>query len=192
MEDLMCKYCAKKYVKKKSLEKHEEKCYNMINMEIKDESLVNNNVVLDDLVSGDENEEENIMNNNYDINLTLTEDNKIKVESGNDDEENGEEALKNLLKPKVSTSYKEEIEKLEELINYVSSIVPPEDEDDKDRLIKTLRNTIQVTLDQSKNLIKEMEQMAKKNSYLKNNIMLAAYLLDKCKKDVPEDIEFEK
>lgn len=191
MEELRCKYCGKKYVKKKSLEKHEEKCCKVIKMEINEPTIVEP-VVFEDLVSGDENGEENLMNNNYDINLTLTEDNKLKVESGNDDEENGEEALKNLLKPKVSTSYKEEIEKLEELINYVSSIVPPEDEDDKDRLIKTLRNTIQVTLDQSKNLIKEMEQMAKKNSYLKNNIMLAAYLLDKCKKDVPEDIEFEK
>jgi len=42
---------------------------------------------------------------------------------------------------------------------------------------------------QSQNLIKEMQQMSRRNSYFKNNIILAAFILDKCRKDVPETEE---
>jgi len=45
---------------------------------------------------------------------------------------------------------------------------------------------------QSQNLIKEMKQMSRRNSYFKNNIMLASFVLDKCRKEVPEtDEDFE-
>ena len=42
---------------------------------------------------------------------------------------------------------------------------------------------------QSKNLIKEMQNMSRRNSYFKNNIILASFILDKCRKDVPETEE---
>ena len=47
-------------------------------------------------------------------------------------------------------------------------------------------------MSQSQNLIKEMQTMSKRNSYYKNNIMLATFVLDKCRKEIPEtDEEFD-
>ena len=52
---------------------------------------------------------------------------------------------------------------------------------------------INILMQQSQNLIKEMKLMSRKNSYLKNNVMLASFILDKCRKEVPEtEEEFEK
>ena len=56
-------------------------------------------------------------------------------------------------------------------------------------VIDQLKNTLAILMTQSQNLIKEMQQMSRRNSYFKNNIILAAFILDKCRKDVPETEE---
>ena len=62
----------------------------------------------------------------------------------------------------------------------------------KDKTIAQLKNTINILLIQSQNLIKEMLNMSRRNSYYKNNIILAGFILDKCRKDAPEtEEEFE-
>lgn len=68
----------------------------------------------------------------------------------------------------------------------------PENSENKDATISQLKNIVTILMTQSQNLIKEMQQMSRRNSYFKNNIMLAAFVLDKCRKEVPEtDEEFE-
>ena len=63
----------------------------------------------------------------------------------------------------------------------------------KDTTISQLKNIITILMSQSQNLIKEMQSMSKRNSYYKNNIMLAAFVLDKCRKEIPDnDEEFDK
>ena len=62
----------------------------------------------------------------------------------------------------------------------------------KDTTISQLKNIITILMSQSQNLIKEMQTMSKRNSYYKNNIMLAAFILDKCRNEIPEsDEEFD-
>ena len=68
----------------------------------------------------------------------------------------------------------------------------PEKQESKDLTINQLKNIIAILMTQSQNLIKEMKQMSRRNSYFKNNIMLASFVLDKCRKEVPEtDEDFE-
>ena len=72
------------------------------------------------------------------------------------------------------------------------NIAVPDDESKKDALIAQLKNTITILMTQSQSLIKEMKKMSHRNSYFKNNIMLASFILDKCRHDVPEsDEDFE-
>ena len=75
----------------------------------------------------------------------------------------------------------------------VTEFVIPSSEPDKDRMIDQLKNTMMVMMIQARNLIKEMKKMTYRNDYLKNNVMLAAFVLDRCRKDVPEtEEEFEE
>jgi hypothetical protein len=75
----------------------------------------------------------------------------------------------------------------------VTEFVIPSTEPDKDRMIDQLKNTMMVMMIQARNLIKEMKKMTYRNNYLKNNVMLAAFVLDRCRKDVPEtEEEFEE
>jgi hypothetical protein len=147
----------------------------------------------------DEDEEENDKpnpGNNYDVSMTFLEGQRVKVEmkkQGKDGQEDGEQILKEILKPKISESYQDEIDKLSGLINMVTEFVIPSTEPDKDRMIEQLKNTMMVMLIQARNLIKEMKKMTYRNNYLKNNVMLAAFVLDRCRKDVPEsEEEFEE
>lgn len=149
---------------------------------------------------------------NYDVNMTMGSNNKVKVEvktnssSENnkideDDSDNknkeydqfegddGTEILKNFLKPKVSPSYQQEIDKLEQLIIMIKKIPISDDIDKRGHVIEQLKGTLTILFSQSKELIKEMKMMSRRNCYLKNNISLAAFLLDKCKQDVPETEE---
>ena len=170
-----CKKCDKNYKTKVSLEKHEKKC------EVKNPE---NNT-----------EQPPKKENNYDVNMTFLEGNKVAVEvkkQSDNEEEDGEQVLKEILKPKVSPSYQQEIDKLQDLIEMFKTLPIPEKPESKDLTINQLKNIIAILMTQSQNLIKEMKQMSRRNSYFKNNIMLASFVLDKCRKEVPEtDEDFE-
>ena len=115
---------------------------------------------------------------------------EVKKQPGEDEDcDDGEEVLKDILKPKISSSYQEEIDKLEDMIKMIKTFPISDDPDKKDQVIDQLKNTLAILMTQSKNLIKEMQQMSRRNSYFKNNIILAAFILDKCRKDVPETEE---
>jgi hypothetical protein len=154
--------------------------------------------------------------NNYDINMTFGEGNKVHVdmkkqpttgrpsvgrqaagggssdEETDSDEESGETVLKDLLRPKVSETYQEEIDKLENLIKMFKHLPVSDDPSKKDHVIDQLKATITILMTQAQSLIKEMKQMSRRNSYYKNNIMLATFILDKCRMDAPEtEEEFE-
>lgn len=170
-----CKKCEKKYKSKASLEKHENKC---------DIKKPENNTTQPEKKE-----------NNYDVNMTFLEGNKVAVEvkkQSENEEEDGEQVLKEILKPKVSPSYQQEIDKLQDLVEMFKTLPIPEKPESKDLTINQLKNIIAILMTQSQNLIKEMKQMSRRNSYFKNNIMLASFVLDKCRKEVPEtDEDFE-
>ena len=134
--------------------------------------------------------------NNYDVSMTFLEGQRVKVEmkkQAKEGQEDGEQILKEILKPKISESYQDEIDKLSGLINMVTEFVIPSTEPDKDRMIDQLKNTMMVMMIQARNLIKEMKKMTYRNNYLKNNVMLAEFVLDRFRKDVPEsEEEFEE
>jgi hypothetical protein len=144
----------------------------------------------------EEDSEKENAENNYDVSMTFLEGQRVKVEmkkQAKEGEEDGEQILKEILKPKISESYQDEIDKLSGLINMVTEFVIPSTEPDKDRMIDQLKNTMMVMMIQARNLIKEMKKMTYRNNYLKNNVMLAAFVLDRCRKDVPEtEEEFEE
>lgn len=141
-------------------------------------------------------------------NSIKSEDNDIDNDTENDTEndtddknkeydkfegDDGTEVLKNFLKPKVSPSYQQEIDKLEQLVSMIRRIPISDDVEKRAHVIGQLKDTLTIVLNQSKELINEMKKMSRRNSYLKNNISLAAFLLDKCKQDVPEtDEEFDE
>ena len=150
------------------------------------------------------NNSQKVNENTYDVNMTFVEGNKVKVDikkqpqqvqassDSDSDEESGEKVLKDILRPKVSNTYQAEIDKLENLINMFKTLPISDDPNKKDHTIEQLKKTVAILMTQSRNLIKEMKQMSRRNSYYRNNIMLAAFILDNCRKDVPEtDEEFE-
>jgi hypothetical protein len=75
------------------------------------------------------------------------------------------------------------------MVKMIKTFPISEDPAKKDQVIDQLKNTLAILMTQSQNLIKEMQQMSRRNSYFKNNIILAAFILDKCRKDVPETEE---
>ena len=98
-----------------------------------------------------------------------------------------------MVRPKISSSYQDEIDKLENLVNLFKNLPVSDDPDKKDRTIEQLKQTITILMEQSKKLIKEMQTMSKRNSYYRNNVTLAAFILDRCRKDAPEtEEEFEE
>jgi hypothetical protein len=150
------------------------------------------------------NNSQKVNENTYDVNMTFVEGNKVQVDikkqpqpvqvssDSDSDEESGEKVLKDILRPKVSNTYQDEIDKLENLINMFKTLPISDDPNKKDHTIEQLKKTVAILMTQSRNLIKEMKQMSRRNSYYRNNIMLAAFILDNCRKDVPEtDEEFE-
>ena len=197
-----CENCTKKYKTKSSLDKHIIKCKKP---EVETSSTPQNNITKE---------------NNYDVNMTFLEGNKVQVDvkkQGGDEKneakdkeakdkeirdkearyketiekekDEGEKVLKELIKPKISESYQEEIDKLSDLITMFKNFPVS---NNKDTTISQLKNIITILMSQSQNLIKEMQTMSKRNSYYKNNIMLAAFILDKCRNEIPEsDEEFD-
>lgn len=170
-----CSKCSKIYKAKASLKKHEENC--------KESNLSQTNI-----------EEPKKQENNYDVNMTFLEGNKVEVEvkkqpNESDEKQDGEKVLKEILKPKISPSYQDEIDKLESLVKVIKTLPISDDPEKKDHTIGQLKNTLAILMTQSKNLIKEMQNMSRRNSYFKNNIILASFILDKCRKDVPETEE---
>ena len=150
------------------------------------------------------NNSQKVNENTYDVNMTFVEGNKVQVDikkqpqqvqvssDSDSDEESGEKVLKDILRPKVSNTYQDEIDKLENLINMFKTLPISDDPNKKDHTIEQLKKTVAILMTQSRNLIKEMKQMSRRNSYYRNNIMLSAFILDNCRKDVPEtDEEFE-
>jgi len=174
-----CSNCSKTYKSKKTLEKHQDNCKEKSEISNKKES---------ETTETSENSGKTT-ENNYDVNMTFEEDDKVEIEIKKkliEDAEGGEEVLKGIVKPKISNSYQEEIDKLEKMVKMIQKFPVSNDPAKKDQTIAQLKNTINVLLIQSKNLIKEMQTMSRRNSYFKNNIILAAFILDKCRKDVPE------
>ncbi len=133
--------------------------------------------------------------NTYDINMKFVDGNKVTVElekQYEDDSDDGKEVLKELLRPRVSHTYQDEIDKLSNLIDVFKNLQVSNDPVKKDHTIEQLKTTITILMTQSQNLIKEMKLMSRKNSYYKNNLMLATFILDKCRKEPPEtDEEFD-
>lgn len=146
--------------------------------------------------------------NNYDINMTFGKGNTVQVDvkkqtekttrdthiSDDDDDDsdndsNDDNELKDMLRPKISHTYQDEIDKLENLLDLFKNLYVSDDPTKKDLTISQLKSTLNVLMTQSQNLIKEMKVMAHRNSYYKNNIMLASYLLDRCRHEVPDDEE---
>ena len=156
--------------------------------------------------------------NNYDINMTFGKGNAVQVDvkkqteqtsrdthisdvdnsdsdsdndsnSNSNSNSNDDNELKDMLRPKISHSYQDEIDKLENLIDLFKNLYVSDDPSKKDLTISQLKSTIGVLMTQSQNLIKEMKVMAHRNSYYKNNIMLASYLLDRSRQEVPDDEE---
>lgn len=172
-----CSKCPKTYKTSSTLKKHEEKCKESATTE-----------------SSSNGENFKNQDNNYDVNMTFLEGNKVEVEvkkqpNEGDEKEDGEKVLKEILKPKISPSYQDEIDKLESLVKVIQNLPISNDPEKKDHTIAQLRNTLAILMTQSKNLIKEMQNMSRRNSYFKNNIILATFILDKCRKDVPETEE---
>ena len=175
-----CSNCTKTYKSNKSLKKHEDKCC------VEEEKVTENEQTSSTETSS---KETSSKENNYDVNMTFLDDNQVKVEVKNqfgEDDEDGDEVLKEILKPKISNSYQEEIDKLDDMVKMIKTFPISEDPAKKDQVIDQLKNTLAILMTQSQNLIKEMQQMSRRNSYFKNNIILAAFILDKCRKDVPE------
>ena len=106
-----------------------------------------------------------------------------------DNDSNDDNELKDMLRPKISHTYQDEIDKLENLLDLFKNLYVSDDPTKKDLTISQLKSTLSVLMTQSQNLIKEMNVMAHRNSYYKNNIMLASYLLDRCRHEVPDDEE---
>lgn len=180
-----CDKCTKKYKSQSGLDKHSLKCKSEIKSPVTDDSTQQSD-------SGNSVNNNSMKENNYDVNMTFLENNKVKVELKKQYEEaseEGEKVLKEMLKPTVSSSYQDEIDKLDDLISMFKDFPIPEDPNDKDTTISHLKNVVSILMTQSQNIIKEMKTMSKKNSYYKNNIMLAAFILDKCRREIPENDE---
>ena len=178
-----CSNCSKTYKSNKSLKKHEDKCC------VEEEKVTENEQTSSTETSS---KETSSKEDNYDVNMTFLDDNQVKVEvkkQFGDEDEDGDEVLKEILKPKISNSYQEEIDKLDDMIKMIKTFPISDDPEKKDQVIDQLKNTLAILMTQSQNLIKEMQQMSRRNSYFKNNIILAAFILDKCRKDVPETEE---
>lgn len=194
-----CSKCSKTYKSKILCDKHISKCMVKTNNDTNNNTNNDTNINNTNITSSSTKNEilsNKHTDNNYDVNMVFLEGNKVKVEvtkqPSNDEEDDGVQVLKEILKPKVSESYQEEIDKLEILIGVMKRVSIPTDELKKDDLITQLRNSIVVVMEQSQNLIKEMKKMSHRNCYFKNNIMLASFILDKCRQDIPEtDEEFE-
>lgn len=196
-----CSKCAKIYKGKAPFEKHEASCKaktNTVPVTLATPTMTMNSKPPVPPTPQKMNE------NNYDINMTFGEGNKVHVdmkkqppakqpaaadEETDSDEESGEKVLKDLLRPKVSETYQIEIDKLENLIKMFKHLPISEDPTKKDHVIEQLKATITILMTQAQSLIKEMKQMSRRNSYYKNNIMLATFILDKCRMDAPETEE---
>lgn len=198
-----CLNCSKPYKSLTTLNKHMLKC---VPKGIKAKEAMSGNKIIKNNINinndsedesdyDSENNNEVTFGNNYDVSMTFLEDKRIKVEVNKqptDEQEDGDQILKEILKPKISETYQDEIDKLGGLISMVNEFVIPNEDSDKDRMIDQLKNTMTVMMIQAKNLIKEMKKMSYRNNYLKNNVMLAAFVLDRCRKDVPEsDDDFD-
>ena len=105
---------------------------------------------------------------------------KPSIEEKNEDTID-DETLDEMLRPRVSESYQREINNLKSLIKHMGELNIPIDENDQVTTIAMLRSTNEMLLKQSLKLMEEMEQIAMKNSFLKNNAMMAAFFLEKCK-----------
>ncbi len=188
-----CSKCSKKYKSNTSLQKHQSKC-NIVPTPPPNDQLSSED-------SGTDDNQSSVNENTYDINMKFVDGNKVQVEvhkqgeeteSVNETEEEGKQVLKDLLRPKISHTFQDEIDKLDSLIEVFKKLPVSDDPAKKDHTIDQLKATITILMTQSQNLIKEMKQMSRRNSYYRNNIMLATFILDKCRKDPPEtDEEFE-
>jgi len=199
-----CSKCPKNYKSNATLQKHIAKC-SVTNTNKPSPVSTSSSTVSPSSVEQDE---PTVHDNVYDVSMKFMEGNKMKVEvhkQDNDDEnenenekseyndEDGKQLLKDMLRPKVSHTYQDEIDKLDKLIEVFKNLRVSDDPLKKDNTIEQLKTTITILMTQSQNLIKEMKTMSRKNSYYRNNIMMASFILDKCRVDPPEtDDEFDR
>ena len=128
-----CRKCSKTYKTPASLKKHADKC-----KEIESVTPVSPTSSTASFSTAQPNtEEQKNQENNYDVNMTFLEGNKVEVEvkkqpNEGEDKQDGEKVLKEILKPKISPSYQDEIDKLESLVKVIKSL-PISDDPEKKR-----------------------------------------------------------
>jgi uncharacterized C2H2 Zn-finger protein len=187
-----CPKCSKNYKSNITLQKHIAKCNVNNTTNVKEKS--------------DDNKSEPI-ENTYDVNVTFTGDNKIAMdvhkhednsgsdfgsEAGDSDQDvDGKEALKDMLRPKVSPTYQDEINKLEKLIDVFKNIPISDNPEKSAHMVEQLKTTLTILMAQSRRLINEMKLMARRNSFYKNNILMATFILDKCRREQPPETDEE-
>ena len=208
-----CPICLKSYKSESMLKKHKCKKVPDDKQEdsIKKNELTNKILAqqkVNELLKQKKDEDANIdessqppKENTYDVNMTFLENNKVKVEmkkqgesdeDESDDETSGENVLKGMLRPKISSSYQDEIDKLENLVKLLNLPIS-DDPDKKDRTITQLKQTITIFVGSKSKINQRNANHVKKKCYYRNNITLASFILDKCRKDAPEtDEEFEE
>lgn len=194
-----CLKCSKVYKNNASLQKHAEKCTEKCAEKCATKPVLGSSTIPSNAAEPKPTATENT----YDVSMTFGEGNKVHVDikkqpndttkdDSDDESDSGEKVLKDILRPKVSHTYQDEIDKLENLVKMFKTLPISDDPARKDHTIEQLKQTVTILMTQSRNIIKEMKQMSRRNSYYRNNIMLAAFILDNCRKDVPEtDEEFE-
>jgi predicted ATPase len=58
-------------------------------------------------------------------------------------------------------------------------------------MVEQLKTTLTILMAQSRRLINEMKLMARRNSFYKNNILMATFILDKCRREQPPETDEE-
>ena len=188
-----CSKCPKTYKSNTTLQKHMVKCSVNSKIAPPPTPMPSNQPLTDS------NDGPNVNENIYDINMKFVAGNKVNIEvhkqddddNDEEEEEDGKEVLKDILRPNVSHTYQDEIDKLDKLIVVFKTLHVSDDPTKKDNTIEQLKTTITILMTQSQNLIKEMQLMSRKNSYYRNNIMLATFILDKCRKEEPPETDEE-
>tara|TARA_B110000967_G_scaffold136443_1_gene139265 strand:+ start:1650 stop:2312 length:663 start_codon:yes stop_codon:yes gene_type:complete len=179
-----CPTCDKEYKSRITLDKHQKKC----------------NVSQESSTNGNDNTEKSYNVNMYfnktnvDVEVTDVDTNEVIEKTTRplkqrqsqippQVEVTDDETLDEMLRPRVSETYQREITNLKNLIKHIGDLNIPSGDEERVTTIIMLKTTSDMLLKQSLKLMEEMEQIAKKNSFLKNNMMMASFLLEKCRTD---------
>jgi len=131
-----CTKCSKTYKTPASLKKHTDKCKEIVSLPTAQPPTVTSSTATSstatlstapNTTSQPNTENSQNQENNYDVNMTFLEGNKVEVEvkkqpNEGDEKQDGEKVLKEILKPKISPSYQDEIDKLESLVKVIKTL----------------------------------------------------------------------